>query len=447
MRLSTIAVLFVLLNSCAEAICVDVGSFTFLAGDAAERATSDGDRDGTGLSARFDSVFGCAVDGNGDVFATEPDSGLLRRVNPYTGAATTYLGVKRDHTSSQAGGPADADPAAAFYHPHGLAMSRSGTTAYLVVTLSCQIMRVDTVTRQAALWVGGSGGFCGLNDGIGTSAEFAHPAYITLNGDDSRAWVSEPHRVRHIAVPTARVSHFSGDLSGALGDTLGTRIVSQYNYVRGIEFVAARDMVFLVDGENLKIKKCGMDGTSYFVAGAGGSPGWVDGVGATAEFTSPYGTALHPSGRHLFVAEASGGNRVRRVDTDTNEVVTVLGQAGADAWQSSSQSSCNGQARLPMDLCVPRCVSSSRGRSNRLYVTGFFAVGYLELDGVGDGDVPVCSASHSGAAATPAPASGADDSNNDDDAHADEDSGAPRQEAVIGTLLVPVLLLLLLAAT
>ena len=58
-------------------------------------------------------------------------------------------------------------------------------------------------------------------------------------------------------------------------------------------------------------------------------PGYVDAVGFEARFNTPWGITW--DGRYLYVADT--GNRIlRRVDPQTQEVVTLVGDPGQAAF-------------------------------------------------------------------------------------------------------------------
>ncbi|CAN5234083.1 hypothetical protein BH09PSE6_BH09PSE6_01700 [soil metagenome] len=65
------------------------GQASFIAGDVA----NFGCVDGVGSAARFNTVAGLAVMSNGDVLAADAACNAIRRLNPATGAVTTYTGL------------------------------------------------------------------------------------------------------------------------------------------------------------------------------------------------------------------------------------------------------------------------------------------------------------------------------------------------------------------
>ncbi|MCE3297287.1 MAG: hypothetical protein K0R65_3001 [Crocinitomicaceae bacterium] len=57
---------------------------------------------------------------------------------------------------------------------------------------------------------------------------------------------------------------------------------------------------------------------------AGSSQGYADGAALNAKFHAPTGLCVSPDGLYVYVADYSG-NRIRRINTSTNQVTTVAG--------------------------------------------------------------------------------------------------------------------------
>ena len=100
-----------------------------------------------------------------------------------------------------------------------------------------------------------------------------------------------------------------GDASavyGNNGDTDGGIGTSTFYYPAGIAVDSAGNY-FVAEYENDRVRKVTSDGTTTTIAGGtSGStvlPGYVDGVGASARFTDPYGIAVDGAGL-IYVADS-----------------------------------------------------------------------------------------------------------------------------------------------
>jgi sugar lactone lactonase YvrE len=90
------------------------GVVTTLAGSG-----SNGSSDGTGTAAKFDGLFGLAIDVSGNVYVADSGNNKIRRITP-TGVVTTFAGSGSSGSSNGTG------TAAKFDNPSGVAVDVSG---------------------------------------------------------------------------------------------------------------------------------------------------------------------------------------------------------------------------------------------------------------------------------------------------------------------------------
>src|SRR5207249_253597 len=92
------------------------GVVTTLAG----LAGTGGSADGTGTAARFNDPYGVAVDGSGNVYVADSDNNVIRKITP-AGLVTTLAGLAGSYGSSDGTGSA-----ARFNSPYGVAVDGLG---------------------------------------------------------------------------------------------------------------------------------------------------------------------------------------------------------------------------------------------------------------------------------------------------------------------------------
>jgi sugar lactone lactonase YvrE len=159
----------------------------------------------------------------------------------------------------------------------------------------------------------------GALDGTGTAAQLDHPQSLAF-GPDGSMYVTETaigvSRVRKVS-PAGVVTTFAG---GAVGfwDASGT--AAAFNRPRGIA-VGADGTAYVADQFNNRVRAITPAGVVSTLAG-GAEIGLVDGTGAAARFSYPWGLTLGPDG-NLYVADA--GNRAVRRVTPNGVVTTVAG--------------------------------------------------------------------------------------------------------------------------
>jgi len=144
------------------------GVVTTLAGSAG----AAGDVDGTQAAARFNLPSGIAVDANGNVFVSDTNNNLIRKVTP-AGVVTTFAGLGGVSGSSDGKGNA-----ALFNLPGGMTIDPTGNL-YVADTGNSTIRRitpagvVDTIAGLPTI--------AGLKDGSGVAAWFNQPRDVCIN--------------------------------------------------------------------------------------------------------------------------------------------------------------------------------------------------------------------------------------------------------------------------
>ncbi len=144
------------------------GVVTTLAG----LAGAFGNADGTNSVARFNTPFGVAVDGSGNVFVGDNGNSTIRKITP-AGAVTTLAGL-----SANLGGDDGTGSAARFEYPRGVAVDSSGNV-YVADYYNYTIRKITSggvVTTLAGLAQA-----YGSDDGTGSAARFYFPQGVAVD--------------------------------------------------------------------------------------------------------------------------------------------------------------------------------------------------------------------------------------------------------------------------
>ena len=152
----------------------------------------------------------------------------------------------------------------------------------------------------------GDGGFM---DGDSATALFRSPRGITVD-DSGVLFVTDffNHRIRRIDID-GNVSTIAG--TGTSGFTDGDAATAQFSNPLGIT-VDDNGILFVADAGKHSIRRIDTEGNVSTIAGTG-TPGFMDGDAATAQFNIPRGITVDDNGI-LFVAD-EGNHRIRRIDT------------------------------------------------------------------------------------------------------------------------------------
>ncbi|MBL7990317.1 MAG: SBBP repeat-containing protein [Candidatus Kapabacteria bacterium] len=293
------------------------GQVTTLAGSG-----RNGYADGTGTLAQFSSPAGVALDGSGNVYVADIGNNRIRKITS-VGQVTTLAG-------SGSNGYADGTGTSAqFNNPFGVALDGSGNV--YVADLSNQRIRKITSVGQVTTLAGT--GQSGYADGMGTSAQFAAPFGVAVDGSGN-VYVADRsnHRIRKIT-STGQVTTLAGSGKGGYADGAGTS--AQFYLPSGVA-VDTTGNVYVADSFNYRIRKVTSGGQVTTLAGSA-QYGYADGVGTSAQFYQPIGVAVDGAG-NVYVADYGSG-RIRKI-TSTGQVTTLAGsgQRGyADGVGTSAQ--------------------------------------------------------------------------------------------------------------
>ena len=277
------------------------GVVTTLAGSPGNSGTVDG----TGSAARFNSPYGVAVDGSGNLYIADTNNCTIRKITA-GGVVTTLAG------SPGVSGSADGTGSAArFFQPYGVAVDGSGNV-YVTDPSNSTIRRITASGVVTTL--AGSPGVSGSADGTGSAARFNQPAFVTVDVTGN-VYVADTWNATIRKITAAGVVTTLAD---------GTGSAARFNYPQGVA-VDGSGNVYVADSSNSTIRKITASGVVTTLAGSPGVSGSTDGTGSAARFNYPQGVAVDGAG-NVYVAD--GSNCTIRKITVGGVVTTLAGSAG-----------------------------------------------------------------------------------------------------------------------
>jgi len=277
------------------------GAVTTLAG----LAGTSGATDGTGTAALFNQPYAVAVGSGGDLYVSDTDNNLIRKVTPQ-GVVTTLAGGAN-------GGSVDGNGTAALFRsPSGIAIDSSGnlyvadtgnnsirkiTPAGVVTTLAGTEGTATTADEVGAISPSGS------TDGTGAGASFSQPTGLAIDSAGN-LFVTDLGNETIRKVTAAGVVTTVAGKAGQPGATDGTGSAALFNGPLGIA-VDSSDNVFVADTSNSVIRKVTSAGVVTTVAGLPNNYAVVEGTGSAVVFDVPVGIAIDATG-NLYVSERLG---------------------------------------------------------------------------------------------------------------------------------------------
>lgn len=273
---------------------------------------------GAGTAASFSLPYGIVFDKDRNLFVSDVQTGLLRKITP-AGETTTIAG------GGSFNGPVDGNgPAAYFDGLGGIALDADGN----IYATELSGNRIRKITPSADVTTFAGDGARRTLDGNGTSASFAGPAGLVRDAAGN-IYVSEyySHVIRKIS-PARDVTTIAGtpNLPG-FADGTGTAALFSGLYSMAMD---KDGNLYAADSRNNRIRKITPGGVVTTLAGSGTS-GSADGPAGTASFNAPGGVALDSDG-NVYVAD-TGNNLLRRI-TRAGVVSTLAGQAGMTGAQN-----------------------------------------------------------------------------------------------------------------
>ena len=272
--------------------------------------------DGTGTAAAFNAPAGIAYDaGNGDLYLTDTYNCAIRQTTP-AGVVTTLAGSPTCGTADGTGAGAQ------FSSPGGIAYDSSNGDLYVTDTYNCTIRQVTS--GGAVTTFAGAGPPCSSSaDGTGTAAQFNFPHGIAYDPTNNDLYVTDMENCTIRQVTASGVVTTIAGAPGACGFADGTGSSAHFGYPQGIAYAANGDL-YITDTNNCRIRQMTTAGVVTTIAG--GTCGFADGSGSSAQFKSPQFLAYDSSDGNLYVTDTNN-NLIRRV-TLAGTVTTFAGPAG-----------------------------------------------------------------------------------------------------------------------
>lgn len=200
--------------------------------------------DGTGAAASFHSPRGIAIDSAGNLYVTESDNHVIRKITP-DGVVTTLAG-----TAGQSGSADGTGPAARFNFPQSIVVAASGNI-YVTDTDNHTIRKITPA--GVVTTVAGAAGQFGSTDGAGAAAQFDSP-YSIAAGSDGNLFVSDAGNRTVRKITSAGVVTTIAGTAGQLGSVDGVGAAARFENALGIA-VDSGGVVYLTEHNNVTVRK------------------------------------------------------------------------------------------------------------------------------------------------------------------------------------------------
>lgn len=263
-------------NHCIRKID-SLGNVTTLVGD----PTTSGYADGQGGAAKFSLPYDLALDKDGNLWSVDPGNWDLRKITP-DGTATTWAwggqspwSVAVDNTTgyvyySSCDNPGNVYQVTSQWnqsavlsvpnYPAGIKFDKAGNL-YISMNGEQVIRRFDAGTLNNTI-LAGTLGSAGYVDGAATSAKFAYPwgiavdgagnLYVAGNGTWDGGSYNPDQSIRYVSAGDWQVSTFAGSGTAGFVDAIGQ--AAAFGGPTGVA-VDKNGTVYVLDKNNNRIRK------------------------------------------------------------------------------------------------------------------------------------------------------------------------------------------------
>lgn len=159
-------------------------------------------------------------------------------------------------------------------------------------------------------------------DGAGIEARFAYPMGLALAADGMLYVVDDENMTVRKVTPAGVVSTVLG-VAGSKGSADGAGPAARFYHPVGVA-IDASGTLYVTDADNCTVRKISPAGMVSTLAGMPGAKGAADGLGASARFNIPHGVAVDAAGT-VYVADTE--NHTIRKITPAGNVSTLAGMA------------------------------------------------------------------------------------------------------------------------
>jgi streptogramin lyase len=303
------------------------GAVTTFAGKLGE----GGSTDGQGAAARFITPAGIARDAAGNLYVTDAQLHVVRKITP-DGTVTTIAGF-----ASFSGSADGTGQAARFKNPSGIAVAEDGTL-FVADTNNYTIRKVTP--QGVVTTIAGIAGTFGHADALlGQQATFFGPTGLTLKADGT-LFVSDSVNATIRAIsPAGAVSTVAG-VPQAVGHRDGAAAQALFDNPAHLVYSESNATLYIADSINGVVRSLN-NGTVATVAGNPAQRQPIDGDSLTGRMHLPIGIAMM-STTTLYITE-NNFHTIRRVSTN-GAIATIAGQARA--WQFTSADGIGDAARF-----------------------------------------------------------------------------------------------------
>lgn len=301
-------------NNVVRKVALATGIITTVAGNGSPGSTGDG---GPATSARLKAPEDVFVTTGGDLYIADTGNHEIRKVAAATGVITTVAG----NGSPGSTGDLGAATAARLNSPRGIAVASNGDF-YIGDRSNNKIRKVTALTGIITTYAGtGTAGYSG-DGALAIAARLNRPQGIHLasNGD---LYIADAlnSAIRTVAAGTGIITTYAGTGTAGFSGDGGPATLAQLNVPEAMHLNSVGDL-YITDTGNNRIRRVSSGGTITTIVGTGTAGSAGDGGSATAaQLDTPRGIGISSVG--VYYIGDRNNNKIRKVGGNLSVVAWV----------------------------------------------------------------------------------------------------------------------------
>lgn len=331
-RFGCFCVLWLLIGSAAVVYCqIPVpkpGTITTIAGTGAAGYSGDG---GLATSAAFGPVPRIAVDKQGDVFFADTANNRIARVDAKTGVISTVAGTGVGGVFGRGGNWGDGGPAsrAVVNAPWGIAIDGSGNL-YITDRQNKVVRKVDAASGFISTVAGNPNWNSTQDQRLAINAVLTDPLDVAVDAAGNLLIVeSAANIVQKVDLATGTIARMAGSGTAGYSGDGGAATEAQLYMPTSAAVDSAGNLLIADYGNNVIRMVSSKDGRISTIAGTGKSAYAGDGgPAARATLKWPQSVAVDAQA-NVYIGDYSNCI-VRRISSSTGVIATIAGTASAE---------------------------------------------------------------------------------------------------------------------
>ncbi len=354
------------LAGAASAGAASTGTITTIVGTGSATPSGNG---GPAVSAGIDRPFGLAYDKGGNLYVSDSNQNVVRKVSP-AGTITAFAGSGSSTFSG------DNNPAtAAGLSAYGLAADGSGNV-YIADFSNHRVRKValsGTITTVAGDGTTGNGG----DGGQATAAQLTGPTGIVFDAQGRMLIADYGGNVIRRVATNGVISTVAGTGTASFSGDGGLATAATFTAPESVAVDANQNLVITDAGNNRVRRVDATTGIVTTIAGNGTSGSTGNGGPATAAKVSfPYG-AVVDNANSIYFSE-NGGEFVRRIGA--NGVISAVAGDGTGNYNGDNKPAVQAEVNAPDNLAISPAsdlVIADGGNHRVRSIAGIASQGYL----------------------------------------------------------------------